>query len=198
MIVFRPFGGKKFDVDKFLECIKDSGNKSKYRLPLVRDVQTFTQFTGAMTQEVQDPAIRQFDAVLEQVGIYSHDDVCAGYDNKALYVSDSNKKWRVFQKRHRPQSRQRYPAECPNHCNCYSGTRCYYGHLEEEMVYFKKRREGCGNPLRKVTLCKDYENKKCFKKSEECDWAHGEDDAWCRECRKMGHFGANCPFKLAT
>ena len=200
VIVFRPSGGKKFDVDKFLESVKlkDSGSKSKYRLPLVREVQPFTQFIGEMTQEVQDPVIRQFDAVLEQVGIYSHDDVCAGYDNEASYVSDRNEKWRVFQKRHRPQSRQRYTAECPNHYNCYSGTRCYYGHSEEEMAYFKKRCEGRGNPQRKVSLCKDYENKMCFKRSEECDWAHGEDDAWCKECRKTGHLGVNCPFKLTA
>ena len=193
VIVFRPFGGKKFEVGKFLRSIKDPGSKSRYRLPLVRDVQTFTQFTGAMTQEVQDPVIKQFDAALEQVGIYSHDDVCASYENEALYIDDSNTKWRICQKRHRPQSRQRYTAECPNHFNCYSGTRCYYGHSEEEMAYFKNRCEGRGNPQRKVSLCKDFENKRCFKRSEECDWAHGEDDAWCRECRKTGHLGVNCP-----
>lgn len=198
VIVFRPFGGKKFEVGNFLEAIKEPGTKSRYRLPLVRDVQTFTQFTGAMNQEVENPVIKQFDAALEQVGIYSRDDICAAYENEAFYADDSDKEWRIAQKKHRPQSRQRYTAECPDHYNCYKGTRCPYGHSKEEMADFKKRREGRGNPLRKVSLCKDYENKRCFKKSEECDWAHGEGDAWCKECRKTGHLGANCPLKLIT
>ena len=190
IVVFRPIGGKRFDVKHFLDLIQDSSEgKTKFRLPLVTGVQTFNQFIGALIRE---------DAALEQVGLYSPDDVCAGYENEASYVSDhvSEEGWRIFQKKHRPQSRQRYTEECPNHYNCFYGTRCYRGHSDEEKVYFKRRKEGRGNPQRKVTLCKAFLDKKCFKKAEECDWAHGDKDAWCKECRETGHLTSKCPHSL--
>ena len=200
VVVFRPVSGKRFDVDNFIESIKyPVENEKKYRLPLVRNVQTFIQFITALAREArQDPAVKQFDAALEQIGIYTHDDVCAGYENEASYVSDEKERWRIFRKKHRPQSRQRYTSECPNHYNCYYGTRCYYGHSEEEMAYFKKRKEARGNPQRKVTLCKAFQSKRCEKKKEDCDWAHGEEDAWCKECRKTGHLTSKCPHPTPT
>ena len=70
-------------------------------------VQTFIPFISALAREAkQDPAVKQFDAALEQIGLLSHDDVCAGYENEASYVSDpdSEERWRIFQKKHRPQS----------------------------------------------------------------------------------------------
>ena len=200
VVVFRPISGKRFDVKNFLESIQDtSEGKIKFRLPLVIGVQTFVQFIGALAREAKEhPAVKQFDAALEQVGLYSPDDVCAGYENEASYVSDhdSQERWRVFQKKHRPQSRQRYTEDCPNHYNCFYGTRCYRGHSDKEIAYFKKRKEGRGNPQRKVTLCKDFMDKKCFNKAEECDWAHGDEDAWCKECRKTGHLTSKCPHSL--
>ena len=201
VVVFRPISGKRFEVKKFLQDVQDSSesSKTKYRLPLVTGVQTFIQFIGALAREArQDPAVKQFDAALEQVGIYSHDDACAGYENEAACVSDSQnpETWKIFRKKHRPQSRQRYTEECPKHYNCFYGSRCYYGHSDEEMAYFKKRKDGRGNPQRKVTLCKDFVNKRCLKKADECDWAHGDEDAWCKECRKTGHLSSKCPHSL--
>ena len=196
VVVFRPVSGKRFDIANFVEIVKNPiERETMYRLPLIQNVQTFIQFISALAKEErQDPAIKQFDAALEQVGIYTHDDVCAGYENEA----DEFERWRIFQKKHRPQSRRRYTLECPKRFNCYNGTRCYYGHSEEELAYFKKRKEGRGNPNRKVTLCKNFQNKRCQKKKEECDWAHGEEDAWCKECRKTGHLTSKCPQRTPT
>ena len=199
VVVFKPISGKRFDIKNFLQSVQDSSeSKLKFRLPLVTGVQTFIQFIGALAREgKQHPAVKQFDAVLVQLGVYSHDDVCAGYENEASYVSDpSQETWRIFHKKHRPQSRQRYTEDCPNHYNCFYGTRCYYGHSDDEMAYFKKRKDGRGNPQRKITLCKAFMDKKCFKKAEECDWAHGDEDAWCKVCRKTGHLLSKCPHSL--
>ena len=198
VVVFRPVSGKKFDVAKFLQSVEaPTGSETKYKLPLVQDVQTFIQFITALAREAkQNPALKEFNAVLEQLGIYSHDDVCAGYENEAAFVTINDKtfsKWRISHKKHRPQNRQKYTEQCPNHYNCFYGTRCYYGHSEDETAYFKTRKEARGNPQRKVTLCKAFLNKKCHKKVNECDWAHGEQDAWCKECRKTGHLGTKCP-----
>lgn len=199
VVVFRPVSGKRFNVGNFLESVKipEVDGRTKYRLKHVQGVQTFIQFITALIREArQDPELKKFDAALEQVGLYTHDDVCAGYENDALYVSDNIERWQIFRKKHRPQSRQRYTQECPKHYNCFYGTRCHYGHSPEEVAYFKKRKDGRGNPQRKVTLCRAFENKRCFKKKEECDWAHGDEDAWCKECRKTGHLGSKCPHLL--
>ena len=45
--------------------------------------------------------------------------------------------------------------------------------------------------MRKIELCQYHPC--CKKAKEDCQYAHGEDDAWCLRCCAQGHFSQNCP-----
>eukprot|EP01117_Protostelium_nocturnum_P003931 TRINITY_DN1519_c0_g3_i1.p1 TRINITY_DN1519_c0_g3~~TRINITY_DN1519_c0_g3_i1.p1 ORF type:complete len:776 (-),score=384.47 TRINITY_DN1519_c0_g3_i1:75-2402(-) len=58
------------------------------------------------------------------------------------------------------------------------------------------------NPL-KQRLCSHYQNGGCFKTSQQCSFAHGEEDLWCYHCTHYlqtiaapsGHASKDCPHK---
>ena len=179
--------GSKFDVANFIATIKTYEGKQKYHLPYVEKVQPFLQFIEKEFNERSDLA-------LEQVGIYNQDDVFDGHENEKNYVSESSDKWSTVTIKGRRQRRQNYSEQCPYKFNCYYGTRCMSNHTPEEKQHFSQRKEGRGNPLRKVEMCKHFmKDAKCHKRN--CEYAHGEKDAWCLTCRSNGHFTKECPSK---
>ena len=80
-------------------------------------------------------------------------------------------------------------SPCKLKFNCKHGLSCDYQHTEEEKSFFQKN-GGKGNPSRKTKPCEPYRN--CQKKKEDCDYAHGEEDAWCLKCKSSGHFKNDC------
>lgn len=74
--------------------------------------------------------------------------------------------------------------------NCRHGLSCRKKHSDSDIDYFK-RNGGKGKPLRKAKLCNKYP--KCPHTAAECNFAHGERDAWCLNCRHRGHFSQACP-----
>ena len=64
-------------------------------------------------------------------------------------------------------------------------------HTDNEIKYFEEH-EGSGHPRRKIELCTFYARNGCNKDKKDCDYAHGEEDAFCPNCGKNGHFEKNC------
>ena len=85
-----------------------------------------------------------------------------------------------------------HAKECQLGKNCRRGLKCVYKHSESDKNYFDKRENKEGNPFRKVQMCKNYEKQQCKRSALNCNYAHGEKDAWCMTCRKTGHFSENC------
>lgn len=71
--------------------------------------------------------------------------------------------------------------------NCKEGLQCPYSHSEKEMEYFASN-GGIGNRFRKVRACEFYLSTGCDKAAENCDFAHGPEDAWCLKCKITGHY----------
>lgn len=186
----------RFDIAEFMDLVQhseSSDDRKKYRLPKVKDIQPFLQFSEEEFREKPGESIQIFDKVLEQVGIYDTNDVHDGHDSDVKFVSENSDKWSSVEKKSRKVRKPLYSEECENHFNCRIGTRCPYHHSKEEKQYFCRRKEGCGNPKRKVHLCNNFDAKRCKRKAENCEYAHGEDDAWCLQCKLSGHLTDKCP-----
>ena len=192
VVVFMPDKkAKEFDVAQFLENIQlDSSeeNGQKYRLPHTLKVQIFRQFI-ATEFKIENPELEQIDAALEQVGIYQPEDVHDGCER--VYESEPSDEFTTHLRNPRGHHRlrQKYSDACPLKFNCRDGTGCQYKHSAEEIDYFKQRKQGRGNPVRKVSQCKVYN---CLKAAKVCEYAHGPEDAWCLNCLCSGHFTAQC------
>ena len=183
----------KFDVTPFLTAVQpsftDGDHRDKYALPKVIKVQTFLEFSE---REFGGNEERMHDPILEQVGLYDQDDVYDGHENEKNWISDSEDKYSAVKYKSR-LPRRSYSTPCPFKFNCRHGTRCRYTHADEELQDFRKRKDGRGNPLRKVKQCRNFESKKCLKLTQDCDFAHGVEDTWCLQCRTTGHCTDNCP-----
>ena len=199
VIVFRPdkVAKKEFDVAQFLEHIQiDTAEdcEQKYRLPLTLNVRPFRQFIAEEFKR-EDSELESINAALEQVGIYNNDDVHDGCENESVYESDPAKDFTTYLRQSRSQPfKQKYSEFCPLKFNCKYGTGCQYKHTDEEKTYFKGRKQGKGNPLRKVKQC----TKANCTKPNECDYAHGPEDAWCLNCVQGGHFTKDCTKKSCS
>ena len=86
-----------------------------------------------------------------------------------------------------------HAKECRFGKRCRHGINCSHKHSDDDKKYFKGKENKGGNPLRKVQMCKNYEEKKCKRAASNCDYAHGDKDAWCLRCRRDGHFAKDCP-----
>lgn len=75
--------------------------------------------------------------------------------------------------------------------NCEEGIVCLYQHSEAELDYFEEN-GGRGNPARKTNECKHFKQGYCYRRKEDCDFAHGDDDAWCTNCKVNGHYKEDC------
>ena len=166
---------REFDIDQFIEAVEENP------LPYVIKVQTFLQYSQEQSGLT--------DSALESVGHFSVDDVIEGSDSESLLVKDDS--WRHVHRTHKQRRRPLYSEKCPYGLNCKFGVTCFYQHLQEDLNFFHKNM-GRGNPVRKVKLCRSFP--KCPKKIDNCQYAHGEDDAWCQICREFaGHFTDSCP-----
>ena len=85
-------------------------------------------------------------------------------------------------------------TRCTSKIYCWHGFKCRFEHTSEEKEYFKGN-GGKGKSCRKTAPCK----KECKFKNDtiKCDFAHGEEDAFCRNCSKNGHFQQNCPSPIS-
>ena len=90
-------------------------------------------------------------------------------------------------------SRCSTPRHTPKCClgkNCEDGLKCQLAHSSEDKEYFGKNR-GKGFYWRKTKLC-NVENCPHSKDIKKCNFAHGKEDGWCRNCHKRGHFYNSC------
>ena len=109
--------------------------------------------------------------------------------SEAVHKSE---KWKIAERApHKPL--QLYSTSCPYKLRCKHGLSCRHKHTASEREYFLQN-GGKGNPSLKVKMCNKHPN--CPRKMEDCKFAHGEEDAWCLNCRQsVGHFTDDCPIK---
>ena len=81
--------------------------------------------------------------------------------------------------------------QCPYGFCCKYGVKCFKEHTSNEMEFFRKN-EGVGKPLWKVSACQYYDGGCCQKSKNECNYAHGKEDAVCSNCSQNGHFKEDC------
>ena len=90
------------------------------------------------------------------------------------------------------KSKRMFSQHCMYKFNCANGTSCRYTHTQEEREYFKKK-GGKGNPNCKTFLCEHFSKARCkHLAAQDCEYAHGEEDAWCLICRTSGHLTRQC------
>ena len=74
--------------------------------------------------------------------------------------------------------------------NCIRGHDCEFKHSDSDKIFFERNR-GKGMPNRKTQMCKKYPS--CHQSKDRCNFAHGDRDGWCLNCRQHGHFMKACP-----
>ena len=89
----------------------------------------------------------------------------------------------------KPENPKPSTEPCCSGKNCGWGLKCKFYHTDDERKYFESRRGGIGNINRKTKQCPDYP--RC-KPARWCNFAHEEEDRWCRKCHKSGHFIQDC------
>ncbi len=166
VIVFSKFESEKLDLKVFLE-------QAREHLDNVKEAKTFLEYSQGIDVESIE---------LEKTGVYSQEDL------------EETDEWSGVKVR-RKEKKQKYSDQCTHRFNCRFGTGCTKKHTEEEKEYFRTRKDGRGNPLRKVRCCTHFQEKRCKYPRKDCDYAHGEADAWCLQCRSSGHYTVNCPKK---
>jgi len=178
VIVFQHNEKEKPDISDFLKiiCDQESDSEEKYCLPHVTDAQTFLSFNHKLFQK-----FGSFNMALEQEGTYNKEDVDRTYHSVGP--------------KHMKRNRL-YSDYCRYKMNCLYGKRCQNQHTEEEKEYFRKKPGGRGNSLRKTRICCKHAEGHCPKPATDCDYAHGEEDAWCLECISNGHLTIHCPSSM--
>ena len=196
VVIFKRdvLAGADFDLDRFMSRLSESqlqvGN-----IPHVVQIQTFREFISKKHLKEPDEELKMWDEAMEQCSICSNDssvnDDYRATDSDSHSSSTSDKSDFKQVKRKFRRSKQRYTKSCPFKKNCINGTRCHNYHSEDDKIYFRKRKDGRGNPQRKTAMCTRFEKGICNK--VDCDFAHGIGDAWCKNCLNIGHFIGNCP-----
>ena len=182
-----------FDIEQFLSDVEiEVGRENRRcRLPCTIAVQPYEVFSSA-------PLEQQNDVVLEQVGVYSDEEALAESDDDIVYESglceDQITNCRKPRNFHQEQQYSESTERCWFKYNCKFGLRCQFKHSADEKTYFRGRKKGEGNPVRKLLLCMYFERGSCrYMKKKDCDYAHGADDAWCLNCCSSGHLTDQCP-----
>ena len=182
----RDIQAGEIDIKQLIKDIEEC--KDTNAIPFVERVETYLQY-----EQRKSGLLHQYE--FEVMGRYTIKDCCDGMDIDRLSVcSDESDSWQIVNYRLKLRKHQRYSEKCSYSFNCRFGSRCQFQHTEEEKQYFKQH-QGRGNPVRKVKPCQFYAESKCRKSTEECQWAHGEEDAWCLMCCTQGHFTGTekCP-----
>ncbi len=172
LIVFQHNEKEKPDITEFIKIIRDAADDSSdnYCLPDILRIEPYLTFES-------------FDATSEQKETYNKEDVNHSCEDDQGYM--------VVKRKHAKKKRPSDP--CPYKKNCRDGTKCPKVHSDAEKEYFRKRPNGQGNHLRKITMCNYFKVGKCRKAANDCEYAHGDSDAWCTRCRLHGHFKNDCP-----
>ncbi len=166
VIVFLKFESEKPDLKVFLE-------QAREHLDNVKEAKTFLEHSQGIDVESIE---------LEKIGVYSQEDL------------EETDDWSNVEGR-RKKKKQKYSDQCTYEFNCLYGTGCRKKHTEKEKEHFRTRNDGRGNSLRKVKCCTHFQKGSCNKPMKECEFAHGEADAWCLQCCSSGHYTDNCPKK---
>ena len=184
----RDIDAEPFDLANFLQ------NDLIKSLPHVISVKAYHEFIGKEYGEESSHELEKIDEALLQCDIQhaSSPDASVASDSDSSSMDAAG--FRSKTKKNR-RSKQLYSAPCKYGKNCKWGSGCYSHHTKDEMDYFRKRRGGRGNPRRKTKLCPYFLNRRCLKPKEECESAHGEEDAFCTNCICCGHFKENCAKK---
>ena len=180
--------GTEFDLDHFMKDEKDQ----ILTMPLmhVLNIQTFREFISKKHIKEPDEDLKMWDEALEKLNEDSFND---GYHATESDSSSTSNMSDFKQVRRRiPRSKQRFTKWCVFKKNCINGTRCHNRHSEDDKSYFRRRKDGRGNPKRKTLICNHFQKGTCTKSKNECDFAHGEDDTWCTNCLRDGHLAVQC------
>ena len=167
---------------------------STKKLPHVLSVKAYHWFIGEEYEEEKDEELEKIDEALDQCNIQLSERSSPGTSESdsssvvtaARFQSSSRKK---------KLSKQLYSTPCKYGKNCKYGTSCYSRHSKDDIDYFKSRLGGRGNPRRKTALCQHFLERRCRCNKQECERAHGEEDAFCPTCICKGHLKENCPAK---
>ena len=195
VVVFREDrAGQRFNVEQFLKDVHHSDSDSELErensaLPGVVAIRTFQQYITKKFGLIEEGGMpMRVHLALDQPGVFSTDDICK--EKKDDDDGGGGDSWSLTEKKEKRRKRQQYSEPCPYKFNCRKGSKCAYKHTDVERDFFKNN-NGCGNPLRKVKQC----SRKCTKPKNQCLFAHGEEDAWCLNCRSPGHFTENCDMR---
>lgn len=100
--------------------------------------------------------------------------------------------WETQKPRKNPNAMHRRAMQraqlCSDGLHCKKATACSYGHTEEEKRLFRDF-PGQNFAKWKTSECR---NREFCRKGKRCPYAHSEGDAWCRDCRKWGHYEDGC------
>ena len=205
LLVFNHFGEKEtFDVSDFVQKMSDheAADPKEHLLPHVVRAETYIAYKKRL---------KAYDTAIVKYGHFSLKDIdCESvfFQNEAASVAGNVP---VFCAQHvhvvddSPYSgncrsvNDRFKSVPPTsqiggqhkNClyekNCRSGLQCKFAHSESDKAFFRWN-GGKGMPKRKTEPCNKYPN--C--PYNDCNYAHGDRDAWCLICRKHGHFTKKC------
>ena len=183
VIIFRPNKGKTFDLAWFIGILQDKAIMADLH---AENVKTYKQ----MSEELEYDAAKNhflFKSGFRLQILYSDADAI----QSGLTADDSEGGWQT-QGRKPMKSKTMFSQQCMHKFNCARGTSCGYTHTQEEREYFKKK-GGKGNPRRKTNLCEHFSKAQCkHLAAQNCEYAHGEEDAWCLRCCTSGHLARQC------
>ena len=183
VIVFKPVKGDTFDLAWFITILEEEERRADLH---VENVRTFKQ----MFEEQKYSDIIKYS--LSKGGGLRLNELYS--DVEAVQTmepgDDSDDGWQR-QGQKKMKKKPLFSQHCMHAFNCRKGSSCRYTHSPEEYEYFKKN-GGKGNPHRKTFLCKYFVDEQCKYSAAHCEFAHGEEDAWCLICHTSGHLTRQC------
>ena len=194
VVVFSPVQGKDFDMAGLLCDLK--GAEEKMEALQARKIRTFKQVAQEMKYKEVLYLHRQVSPGLRLTDLYKEIETMAP-DTRSFAAGSDDKEdgeteeWQTVQESKSKVKKPFFSEHCRFKFNCRHGNRCNYSHTLEEYEYFRKN-GGKGKPTRKTALCNLFAKECCKSSAVECDFAHGEKDAWCLICCATGHLTDNC------
>jgi hypothetical protein len=208
LLVFRHLGErKKYNVSNFVQKISDREAADEPILPNVQRAETYIDYNKRR---------RNYDAAVMKFGNFRID-ALDSMSNFLLQTSTESTLGMVYERPvferdihvvdFNPTSPNTSSGDvkfksvpptrvggqhkkCRFGKNCIRGSDCEFQHSNSDKIYFEGN-GGKGNPLRKTRTCKRYPS--CPKDASRCNYAHGDGDSWCLNCRQSGHFSKGCP-----
>ena len=192
VVVFSPVQGKDFDLAGLLSDLK--GAEEKMEALQARKIRTFKQVAEEMKYREALCLHRQVSPGLRLTDLYKEIESMAPDTRSVARVAEKKavetnlEEWQTVKESKQKVKKPLFSENCRFKYNCRHGVSCNYSHTTDECAYFRKN-GGKGKPTRKTALCT---KEKCKKSTAECDFAHGEKDAWCLICCATGHLTDNC------